>query len=99
MSAQMFKSALTNASRIAVRTPTKQFHYSDVLHHAGRIAGMMDQYGYDSKSPNYPPRITLLVPPSFEYIASTYAIWSNVCISVPLCTTHPVNEMDYYVKV
>ena len=92
------KKRLTNASRVAVRSPsnTTHFAYNDLLYHANLIAQNMKSVKI--KSDSYPPRITLLVPPSFEYAASTYAIWSNNCISVPLCTSHPVNEMNYYVN-
>eukprot|EP01084_Bolivina_argentea_P286401 491272_1 len=31
-------------------------------------------------------------------MAETYAIWSNSCITVPLCIEHPINEMNYYVN-
>eukprot|EP01083_Nonionella_stella_P063090 163990_1 len=102
MSTNVFQTALNHASRIAVRDPFKKvnFTYSDLLHHANGIAQRIHSYDTKTKcsTSEYPPRINLLVPPSFEHIASTYAIWSNHCISVPLCTSHPVHEMDYYVK-
>eukprot|EP01084_Bolivina_argentea_P307303 531129_1 len=102
MSTNMFKSALTNATRTAIRNPFKNinFSYNDLLFHANRISQHMNSYNYHDNNSNklYPPRINLLVPPSFEYMASTYAIWGNNCVSVPLCTSHPVTEMDYYVK-
>jgi len=102
MSSKLFQAALYNGSRIAVRNPFRKtnFVYHDLLYHAKEIAQHMNDYNYRQPQPDssYPPRISLLVPPSFEYAASTYAIWSNQCVSVPLCTSHPVNEMDYYVK-
>ena len=96
----MFRSALTNASRVAVKNPGKKmnFLYNDLLYHGKTISQQMKDVLNYNENGSYPPRINLLVPPSFEYMASTFAIWSNNCISVPLCTTHPINEMDYYVK-
>ena len=100
MSTNMFRSALTNASRVAVKNPGKKmnFLYNDLLYHGKTISQQMKDVLNYNENGSYPPRINLLVPPSFEYMASTFGIWSNNCISVPLCTTHPVTEMDYYVK-
>ena len=100
MSHNLFHAALKHGTRTAVRDPFRhlEFTYNDLLHHAHAIAQQIKCVKPRSSTPDLPPRVTLLVPPSFEYVSSTYAIWGSHCISVPLCTAHPVSEMDYYVK-
>lgn len=42
-------------------------------------------------------RITFLIPPEFNFVAVLFAIWKVGAIAVPLCTIHPVPELQYVV--
>ncbi|MGB1205799.1 MAG: acyl-CoA synthetase [Chitinophagales bacterium] len=42
--------------------------------------------------------IAFLCPPSFEYVITQWAIWQAGGIAVPLCTLHPLAELDYVIK-
>ena len=101
MSTNFFQVALKHGSRVAVRDPLRkhQFTYNDLLYHANALSQQINARILDKdKHGAFPPRINLLVPPSFEHISSTYAIWGSGCVSVPLCSSHPVEEMRYYVQ-
>ena len=43
-------------------------------------------------------RITFLVPPSFEYTAVQWGIWSAGGIAVPLCVLHPLPSIRYVLE-
>ena len=43
-------------------------------------------------------RITFLVPPSFEYVAVQWGIWSAGGIAVPLCVLHPLPSIQYVLE-
>eukprot|EP01084_Bolivina_argentea_P307301 531124_1 len=102
MAHNLFKVALNNTKRNAIRDAQRNicFTYNDLLYHSNNISQQMNEYNYQQLNinPSYPPRVTLLMHGSFEYIAATYAIWSNSSVTVPLCIDHPINEMNYYVN-
>ena len=40
-------------------------------------------------------RVALLIPPSFDYVATQWGIWRAGGIAVPLCVSHPRPELEY----
>jgi len=40
-------------------------------------------------------RIAFLISPEFDFVATLFAIWKLGAIAVPLCTIHPVDELQY----
>lgn len=43
-------------------------------------------------------RVCMLIPSSFEYVTVQWGIWRAGGISVPLCTTHPLPEIEYVIN-
>ena len=106
--AQLFRSLITNSERYCVRgtdasSKSQWYKYKDLYNHTNKLAATLrnDKNLFSRKSnknSDYNARICLLVPPSFEYVASTYSVWCNEAISVPLCVSHPFRELNYYVS-
>ncbi len=44
------------------------------------------------------PRVALLCESDHTYVTSLYGIWKSGCIAVPLCKTHPQEELEYTLK-
>lgn len=40
-------------------------------------------------------RIAIMLPPSSDFVAALFAIWSVNAIGVPLCLSHPTHELSY----
>jgi malonyl-CoA/methylmalonyl-CoA synthetase len=45
-----------------------------------------------------PPRIALLAPPGFEFIATLIGIWRAGGVAVPLAVSHPPAEMEHVIR-
>ncbi len=43
-------------------------------------------------------RVAFLVPPSFEYTAVQWGIWSAGGVAVPLCVLHPLPSIEYVIE-
>ena len=44
------------------------------------------------------PRVAILCENDISYVAALFGIWSLGCIAVPLCKTHPKEELRYVLK-
>lgn len=42
--------------------------------------------------------IVLLAPNGYDFVRSLAAIWKTGCPAVPLCSTHPPHEWEYYIE-
>ena len=45
-----------------------------------------------------PARVCFLCPNDVSYVVTQWATWMAGGIAVPLCTTHPPNELKYFVE-
>ncbi|NDD91269.1 long-chain fatty acid--CoA ligase [bacterium] len=43
-------------------------------------------------------RVAMLVSPSFYYVVAQWSIWRAGGVTVPLCTTHPLPELEYVIQ-
>jgi malonyl-CoA/methylmalonyl-CoA synthetase len=65
--------------------------YGSLLEASGRIAsGLLDRRRDLDEE-----RICALVPPNFDYVAVQWGVWRAGGVVVPLCTTHPLPEIEY----
>ena len=44
------------------------------------------------------PRVALLCESNHLYVSSLYDIWKSGCIAVPMCKSHPKEELEYVIK-
>jgi len=80
--------------QIAIATTVGTFTYRDLLHASSQIATSLLQDAGDLQE----QRIALIIPPSFEYVATLWGIWRAGGIAVPLCISHPQPELEYVIS-
>ena len=44
-------------------------------------------------------RVAVLAPPSYDWVVMMRAVWRAGGVFVPLCVSHPSNELQYTLKV
>jgi malonyl-CoA/methylmalonyl-CoA synthetase len=84
--------AQEHGENIAILIPNvKAFTYRDLLYASSQIATNLLQDAEDLAE----QRVALLIPPSFDYVATQWGIWRAGGVAVPLCVSHPLPELEY----
>ena len=91
---QLLERARNFKDRTALVSNGKSFTYADLLEASKRVAAHL----LGSRSDLDEARIAFLVPPSFEYTAIQWGIWSAGGIAVPLCVLHPLPSIQYVLE-
>jgi len=91
---ELIKRAAKFANRRAIISNKTAFTYQQLLNASGAIAAHL----LDGKKDLAETRVVFLVPPSFEYVATQWAIWRAGGIAVPLCTLHPLPSLQYVIE-
>ena len=66
------------------------------LHH---IDARKSLYTHDVTSVYHvQPRVALLCESDHTYVTSLYGIWKSGCIAVPMCKSHPKEELEHVIK-
>ncbi|KAL2822955.1 hypothetical protein BJX63DRAFT_375929 [Aspergillus granulosus] len=92
------KHASANPNKLAVIDTTKgqQFTFVQLLADAAalkkRILEELDLTGTGDLEER---RVAYLVPNGYDYVVTQWAVWAAGGVSVPLCTSHPVQELLY----
>ena len=99
MTTFLFRNSYKSLSKIAITSDNYKFSYNDLHHYSSDISKLIKQslnltFEQDVKE----ARIAYLVPSTFDYAAIQWGIWKSGGIAVPLCTTHPSNELEYFIK-
>ncbi len=82
------------AGRKALISNGNSYSYEQLLTASKNVASNLLSGKTDLKE----ERITFLVPPSFEYTAVQWGIWSAGGIAVPLCVLHPLPSIQYVLE-
>ncbi|KAK7890331.1 hypothetical protein LTR67_008217 [Exophiala xenobiotica] len=93
--AEPHKPAIIDKSR------NQSFTYSELLNDVAAFKAQIEQYlpSSPSSSPvGEEPRIAFLTPSGYDYVVMQWAIWAAGAISVPLCTSHPLKELQYTIS-
>jgi malonyl-CoA/methylmalonyl-CoA synthetase len=86
--------AQEHGEKIAILVPkVEAFTYRDLLYASSQIATNLLQDAEDLEE----QRVALLIPPSFEYVATQWGIWRAGGVAVPLCISHPLPELEYVI--
>lgn len=85
--------ALEHLERTAVASAQGSFTYAELLDASARAAATL----LDGRTDLAESRVTFLVEPGFDHVATQWAIWRAGGIAVPLCVAHPRPELDYVV--
>ena len=91
---KLIKRAKNFANRMAIVSDQTAFTYQQLLNASESIAAHL----LDGKKDLAETRVVFLVPPSFDYVATQWAIWRAGGIAVPLCTLHPLPSLQYVIE-
>jgi malonyl-CoA/methylmalonyl-CoA synthetase len=95
-SLQLFDSAVQNQNKTAVISDHQSFTYGQLLADSGKIADELSQmFGSNVLNGR---RVSFLFDPSYAYVVYQWAVWRSGAVAVPLCNTHPTEELDYYIS-
>jgi len=89
----MFR-AFELTEKTAVIDESGSHTYGALLEKSGRIASGLLHGEADLKE----ARVCALVPPNFDYVALQWGVWRAGGVFVPLCTTHPLTEIEYAIN-
>ncbi len=91
---ELIKRANNFANRTAIVSNQTAYTYQQLLNASRSIAAHL----LDGKKDLEETRVVFLVPPSFDYVATQWAIWRAGGIAVPLCTLHPLPSLQYVIE-
>jgi len=89
----MFR-AFKLTGKTAVIDESGSHTYGTLLEKSGRIASGL----LDGRADLEEARVCALVPPNFDYVALQWGVWRAGGVFVPLCTAHPLPEIEYAIN-
>ncbi|KIX10008.1 uncharacterized protein Z518_01089 [Rhinocladiella mackenziei CBS 650.93] len=96
--------ALTVPNKAAIIDTSRNetFTYPQLLNDAAmfmtEIQKLLRSSNDPSILPSEEPRVAYLVPPGYDYVVVQWAIWAAGAICVPLCTSHPIKELQHTIS-
>jgi malonyl-CoA/methylmalonyl-CoA synthetase len=90
----LFQRAEHYRENLAIATPGETFTYGQLLERSAQMANLL----LNGKTDLQEQRVAFLVPSGFDYVVTQWGIWRSGGIAVPLCTSHPLPELDYVVS-
>lgn len=101
-SSDLFTRAHAFGDAVAVKCPTHgSLTYSELLHRAGCMARVVLDavYGPDADAVSLGGKpVAFLCQPGQDYVVTQWAIWWAGGTAVPLCTSHPLPELEYVIE-
>ena len=89
----MFRNAEAWGGRTAVTANGVSYTYNRLLRDSGAMANRICQVlGTDDLNEAH---IGFLADPGYEYTVMQWAVWRSGGCAVPLCNTHPEDELEY----
>ncbi|KAL3860014.1 hypothetical protein ACJMK2_010189 [Sinanodonta woodiana] len=92
----VFLEAEKHVNRVAVIDQNGKFSYEDLLHYSSNLALVIQQM-MSPKALKKSSCVAFLCENDLSYVVAQWAIWMNEGIAVPLCKTHPVSELEYFI--
>jgi acyl-CoA synthetase (AMP-forming)/AMP-acid ligase II len=95
---------LADPHKVAIidKTKDQSFTYVQLLNDVAALKAQIQQHlsGYDPTVASYTeePRIAFLAPAGYDYVVAQWAIWAAGAVAVPLCTSHPLKELQYTIS-
>lgn len=86
--------ALNSMGNTAIVDESGRHTYKSLLEASARVASGL----LGGKSDLSEARVCALVPANFDYVAVQWGIWRAGGVFVPLCTTHPLPEIEYAIN-
>ncbi|KND00916.1 uncharacterized protein SPPG_04016 [Spizellomyces punctatus DAOM BR117] len=90
---KLFNSAVRRQRKTAIVSQGQEYSYGQLLEDA---VALRNRVGHGKEIDlTSSRRIAFLFPRSYEYVVAQWGVWSAGAVAVPLCTSHPVPELDY----
>ncbi|XP_023337014.1 acyl-CoA synthetase family member 3, mitochondrial [Eurytemora carolleeae] len=89
----VYSKALHFGDRVAIIDESGSYSYNNLYGRAKKLAETIEK-----EVPGPGSKITFLSPNSSEYIVAQWAIWMAGGVAVPLCKSHPLPSLRYYVE-
>ncbi|KAK6373522.1 hypothetical protein LTS17_008014 [Exophiala oligosperma] len=80
------------------KTRNQSFTYSELLNDVAIFQAQIEQFLQPPGPVGEEPRVAFLTPSGYDYVVTQWAIWASGAISVPLCTSHPLKELQYTIS-
>lgn len=94
MSLSLFTNSLARSLSPCITSSSFTFLYSDLTYHSDQIASILKNIVHVSELQE--ARVAYMLPATFEYASVQMGVWKSGGIAVPLCTTHPAAELEYF---
>ena len=86
--------AVLHSERGAIVDRNGKYTYAQLLSASENLAVFL----LNGKNHLKETRVAFMIPPSITYVVVQWGIWQAGGISVPLCVTHPVPELEYVIN-
>lgn len=86
--------ALSNQERVAIIDRRGVHSYGEVINQSVKIAQCLLRNTADLEE----ARVAFMTPPGIDYVAAQWGIWLAGGITVPLCLSHPISEIEYVIN-
>lgn len=90
----LLKKAPRFKDRIAIISGGKSYPYKELVAKSNTVATNLLEGNTSLREES----IAFMVPPSFEYTAVQWGIWSAGGVAVPLCVQHPIPALRYVLE-
>ena len=91
MSIPLIEHAMSHGERVAIAAIEGTFSYGDLLRDSEIAARRL----LGGRSDLAESRVAFLVPASYAYVVTQWAVWRAGGIAVPLCAAHPRPELEH----
>ncbi|KAK6094473.1 hypothetical protein MT418_005537 [Batrachochytrium dendrobatidis] len=91
----------SNSSKTEAHSTCEQFSYGDLLHDTVIIQSLLLYANKKTRSKISDlkeQRVAYLMPRGYDYVKCMSGIWAAGGIAVPLCSSHPVQELSYTIQ-
>lgn len=91
---ELINKAYSYSERTAIISNQSQFSFDQLLSKSRIIASNI----LNGEKDLFEARVVFLINPSFEYVATQWAIWRAGGVAVPLCSLHPLPSLKYVIE-
>ena len=95
---------LADPHKVAVidKTKDQSFTFVQLLNDVAALKSQIQQHlsVYDPTVLSFTeePRVAFLAPAGYDYVVTQWAVWAAGAVAVPLCTSHPLKELQYTIS-
>ena len=91
---ELINKANSYSERTAIISNESQYSFDQLLSKSRIIASNI----LNGEKDLFESRVVFLINPSFEYVATQWAIWRAGGVAVPLCSLHPLPSLKYVIE-